>query len=143
MRENTQTARSHDLYTKLVPSQSYWTQADISHPIEDSQVALIKGAILLNKVNKFVRYVKAAEPSERPFLKETPEFVQLDEDIKTFVYVLSPFLFVFISLTRRKLMTSRYFPVSLRDPLKHLTGMHKGIDADLIVSLPLLSHLQF
>jgi hypothetical protein len=29
---------------------------------------------------------------------------------------------------------SRHFPASLRDPLKHLTGMHKGIDADLIVS---------
>lgn len=29
---------------------------------------------------------------------------------------------------------SIHFPASLRDPLKPLTGMHKGIDADLIVS---------
>ena len=33
-------------------------------------------------------------------------------------------------------MVRQYFPPSLRDPLKPLTGMHKGIDADLIVSPP-------
>jgi hypothetical protein len=32
-------------------------------------------------------------------------------------------------------MNSQHFPAGLRDPLKHFTGMHKGIDADLIVSL--------
>jgi hypothetical protein len=68
--------------------------ADKSHPIEDSGVALIKGGILLNKVNKFVRYVKAAEPHERPYLKDSPEFIQLDEDIKSFMYVLSHILLV-------------------------------------------------
>jgi hypothetical protein len=90
MRENPQTARSHDLYTKYVLFPSFqWKSdgADKSHPIEDSGVALIKGGILLNKVNKFVRYVKAAEPHERPYLKESPEFIQLDEDIKSFMCV--------------------------------------------------------
>jgi len=53
---------------------------------------LIKGGILLNKVNKFVRYVKAAEPHERPYLKESSEFIQLDEDIKAFMYVPSSLL---------------------------------------------------
>jgi len=94
MRENPQTARSHDLYTKSVPVLFHLARksrdvANISHPIEDSQVALIKGGILLNKVNKFVRFVKASEPSERPFLRDTPEFIQLDEDIKNFMYVPS------------------------------------------------------
>jgi len=97
MRENPQTARSHDLYTKYVFLSLLLTcalmresqvRADRSHPVEDSGVALIKGAILLNKVNKFVRYVKAAEPHERPFLKESPEFIQLDGDIKSFMEVL-------------------------------------------------------
>lgn len=37
-------------------------------------------------------------------------------------------------------MNSQHFPAGLRDPLKHFTGMHKGIDADLIVSLPPFSH---
>jgi len=32
-------------------------------------------------------------------------------------------------------MISEHFPAGLRDPLKHFTGMHKGIDADLIASL--------
>ena len=100
-------------------------------------MALIKGGILLNKVNKFVRYVKAAEPHERPFLKESPEFTQLDEDIMSFMYVLSPLPTT--PQTQRQaagaLMNRQHFPTSLRDPLKHLTGMHKGIDADLIVSL--------
>lgn len=90
MRENPQTARSHDLYTKYVPLHPTRDRADKSHPIEDSHVALIKGGILLNKVNKFVRFVKAAEPYERPFLKDTEEFKGLDEDIKTFMYVAFP-----------------------------------------------------
>jgi len=46
-------------------------------------------------------------------------------------------------------MISQHFPAGLRDPLKHFTGMHKGIDADLIVSLSIhffilfSSHLLF
>ena len=60
-------------------------------------------------------------------MKNTPEFVQLDNDIISFMYVYLP---------RTLLMTSQHFPASLRDPLKHLTGMHKGIDADLIVCPP-------
>jgi hypothetical protein len=39
--------------------------------------------------------VKAAEPHERPYLKESPEFIQLDEDIRSFMYVLSLLLLVY------------------------------------------------
>lgn len=56
-----------------------------SHPIEDSHVALIKGGILLNKVNKFNRYVKAAEPHERASMKDSEEFRGLDADLKSFM----------------------------------------------------------
>jgi hypothetical protein len=84
MRENPQTARSHDLFTKYV-SPLFGSLADPSHPVEDSYVALVKGGILLNRVNKFVRFVKASDPAERPLMKNTPEFVQLDEDIKSFM----------------------------------------------------------
>jgi hypothetical protein len=48
---------------------------------------LIKGGILSNRVNKFVRYVKASDPGERAGLKQSSEFRQLDEDIKAFMWV--------------------------------------------------------
>lgn len=98
MPTNPQTMHSADLFT--------------NHPVKDSFVMMIKGIILLNRVNKYVRMIKLLPEEDRGAQIGTQAFRALESDIGN------------LSLT---------FPPNLRDPLQARHG--KGIDADIMSAL--------
>lgn len=67
MPTNPQTMHSADLFT--------------NHPVKDSFVMMIKGIILLNRVNKYVRMIKLLPEEDRAAQIGTPAFRALESDI--------------------------------------------------------------
>ncbi|WVN89075.1 uncharacterized protein L203_104291 [Cryptococcus depauperatus CBS 7841] len=110
-----------DKESQITENTQTYSSPDIfyNHPVQDSFVMFIKSEILLGRVCKFLRKFRSMEAGDRLLANSLPEFHQIEKDIALFLLA---------------------FPHSLRDPVQHMKGHLKSIDADLI-SAHLVPHI--
>ncbi|ODO07114.1 hypothetical protein I350_04483 [Cryptococcus amylolentus CBS 6273] len=87
------------------------TDINISHPVPDAFVLLIKGQILLSRVGVFIRRYRKLSMDEKETVRESSEFKEIEKDIQ---HIRSS------------------WPAGLKDPVQYMNGYQKQIDADLI-----------
>ncbi|ODO00545.1 hypothetical protein L198_02864 [Cryptococcus wingfieldii CBS 7118] len=87
------------------------TDINISHPVPDAFVLLIKGQILLSRVGVFIRRYRRLSMDEKETVRESSEFREIEKDIQHIRYS---------------------WPAGLKDPVQYMNGYQKQIDADLI-----------